>query len=86
MLVWALLFIAALPTMVNFQDPDELARDFSASSFLVWFYKTPLGPPFGSDSLENSERGRWYLHVGVHFTDQPLIRYHVAHLHPDWSF
>ena len=36
--VGALLFIAALPAMVNLQDPDELARNFCASSFLVWFY------------------------------------------------
>ena len=36
--VQALLFIAALPVMVNFQDPNEIARDFCASSFLVWFY------------------------------------------------
>jgi hypothetical protein len=24
--------------MVDFHDPAELARDFSASSFLVWLY------------------------------------------------
>ena len=85
--IWALRFIDALPVMVNFQDPAEVAQDFGASSFLVWLC-SPKSHWTHHDSAALLVRLS-AITDGVYmwvFTNQHLIWYHMAPLlHSDGS-